>query len=98
MAATDKDLEDLRKDLNALKEQFKDLSGDGGDFLQSARDKLEAEAAKLMEGMKEAGTTAAHKGEELMHKAEDKIGENPWSSMVVTLGVGVAIGLLLRRK
>lgn len=98
MANTDKELEDLRNDLNTLKAQLKDLSADGGDVLASARSKLEAEADKLMEGLRSAGSTAADKGERLLHKTEDKIGENPWGSVVVTLGVGVVIGMLLRRR
>lgn len=97
MAVTDKDLDDLRKELADLKNEFKSLASDGGDFLESARSKLEAEAQKLMEGMKSAGATAVEKGGEVVHKAEDKIGENPWASVAMTFGAGLALGLLLRR-
>lgn len=98
MATNDKELENLRKDLDDLKAQLKSLSDDGGDVLASARAKLEAEAEKLVANLKSAGNSAAQKGEELIHTAEDKISDNPWVSVVATLGVGVAIGMLLRRR
>lgn len=98
MATTDKEMETLRKDLDALKAQFAALSDDGGDLLESARQKLEAEAEKLVASLKDAGGAAAKKGEQLIHQAEDKIGENPWVSVLATLGAGVAIGMLLRRR
>ena len=47
MANTDKELEDLRKDLDGLKAQLKALANDGGDVLASARSKLEAEAERV---------------------------------------------------
>lgn len=98
MATTDKELEKLRKDLDDLKAQLKSLSDDSGDVLSSARATLEAEAEKLVANLKSAGNTATKKGEELIHTAEDKISDNPWVSVLATLGVGVAIGMLLRRR
>jgi|SRR5690554_4955167 len=98
MATNDKELESLRKDLNDLKAQIKSLSDEGGDVLASARATLEAEAEKLVANLKSAGSSAAQKGEELIHTAEDKISDNPWVSVLATLGVGVAIGMLLRRR
>lgn len=98
MATNDKELESLRKDLNDLKAQIKSLSDEGGDVLASARATLEAEAEKLVANLKSAGSSAAQKGEELIHTAEDKISDNPWVSALATLGVGVAIGMLLRRR
>lgn len=98
MAMNDKELEDMRKDLNQLKAQLKSLSDEGGDLLASARSKLEAEAEKLISGMKGAGAAAAEKGEQLLHSTEGKIEENPWGSVMVTFGVGVVVGMLLRRR
>lgn len=98
MADTDKELEKLRKDLDALKAQLSVLSEDGSDLLASARRKLEAEADRLVANLKDASSTAAKKGEEIIHQAEGKISENPWVSVAATLGVGVIIGMMLRRR
>lgn len=98
MADTDKELEKMRKDVEALKAQLATLSEDGGELLASARQKLEQEAERLVGNLKSASATAAKKGEELVHQAEDKISDNPWVSVLATLGVGVAIGMLLRRR
>ena len=98
MANTDKELEDLRKDLDGLKAQLKALANDGGDVLASARSKLEAEAERLMEGLKSAGSSAARTGERLIHKTEDQIEEHPWGATMLALGVGVVLGMMLRRR
>ena len=97
MADTDKEFEKMRKDVEALKAQLATLS-DGGDLLASARHKLEMEAERLVGNLKDASSTAAKKGEELVHQAEDKISDNPWVSVAATLGLGVVIGMMLRRR
>ncbi|SRR5690554_153483 len=98
MADTDKEFEKMRKDVEALKAQLATLSEDGGDLLASARHKLEMEAERLVGNLKDASSTAAKKGEELVHQAEDKISDNPWVSVAATLGLGVVIGMMLRRR
>lgn len=98
MAASDKELEKLRKDLNDLKAQFKEMADEGGGVVDSARAALMAEAEKLVDSLKDVGASAAHKGEELIHSAEDKISDNPWVSVLATLGVGIVIGMMLRRR
>ncbi len=98
MANGDKELQDMRKDLDELKKQLKNLSEDGGDLLASARGKLEAEADRLMANLKGAGATVTEKGEQLLSTTESKIEEHPWGTVLLTLGVGVAIGMLMRRR
>ncbi len=54
MAETmDKDIAELRKDIAKLKADLKAAAGESGDILQSARDSLEAEAARLMEKLQQ---------------------------------------------
>lgn len=98
MAMNDKDFDQMRKDLDELKGQLKTLSDDGGDLLSSARNKLEAEASRLMDGLKSAGSSAAKQGEHLIHTTEDKIEDHPWGTVLVSMGVGLALGMLMRRR
>ncbi len=55
MAQTaDQEIAALKKDIEALKKDLKNAAGEGGDILSSARQKLEAEAEKLMESMRDS--------------------------------------------
>lgn len=74
------------------------MASDSGNLLETARSQLEAKAEELMESIKSAGSSAIEQGEEVLHKAEEKIAEKPLTSVLVTLGIGVALGWLLRRK
>lgn len=47
-----KDIDALRKDIDRLKADLQEAAGDSGDFIASARAKLEAEADKLMGNLK----------------------------------------------
>lgn len=76
----------------------KGMASDGGNLLEAARSQLEAKAEELMESIKSAGSSAVEQGEEVLRRTEEKISEKPLTSVLVTLGVGVALGWLLRRK
>lgn|SRR5690554_4361767 len=70
--ATDREIAALKKEIDSLKKDLQAAAGESGDILKSARDKLEAEAEKLMEGMRES---AGSMGDNL-RSAASKVSRN----------------------
>jgi|GEM_PF-3819061 len=70
--AADREIAALKKEIETLKKDLKETADRSGDVLASARSKLEAEAEKLMENMRES---AGSMGSSL-RGAADAVGDN----------------------
>ena len=85
------DLEALRTDLHTLKNDLRTLVGDSAQVGRHA-------ASQAREKAKEVYQTAKAKGREATEALEEKIEENPFMSVGIAFGVGLAIGALISRR
>ena len=103
----DKALGSLRKDLQRVQKDLGRLARGGGkvarqagaaahDAGDSALHTLEAEARALLDTIKEVGSSAVAGGEDVVSSVEDHIKGHPLAMLAAALGVGVAIGWLIR--
>lgn len=107
----DRDLEralsSLRRDLQRIKQDLDGLAKDsvtaakqagatGHEATDAALRTLESEARSLLEAVKGVGASAVEGGEDVVSDVEDHIEANPLAMVAAALGVGVAIGWLIR--
>lgn len=97
----DMTVEELKKDLSNLRRDLVSL----GDDVKAV---LEAKAALVGKKGNEAGQEAwdelqhafkmaRKRGEKAMDDTTMKIEDNPWSSIAIAAGVGLLVGLLVKR-
>ena len=60
-------------------------------------DSLKEKSAEAVETLKAKGAEAHKQVKVGVEKTEDAIKDNPWTAVGIAVGVGVVIGLLLRR-
>jgi ElaB/YqjD/DUF883 family membrane-anchored ribosome-binding protein len=89
---------DLSHELKQLAEEAEALIGNSGeDFTEKAKDIRDRLSAALEAVQETLGEVQERAGESL--KEVDKgIRNNPYQALAIALGVGVAVGLLLKRK
>lgn len=108
----DRDLEkaltSMRRDLQRVKQDLDGLAKDslkatkqagatGHEATDAALRTLESEAHSLLEAVKGIGASAVEGGQGVVSDVEEHIETNPLAMVAAALGVGVAIGLLVRR-
>ena len=103
------DEKDFNKEVDSIKDDLKKLQADlkrltdastemGADLYNTAREKLEIEANKLMEHFQETAGDVKGQGKKVMQDVEQRVEEKPVSSVLMTLGIGFALGWLIGRK
>lgn len=95
------DLNDIRKDLNALRRQMENLTGravaDGSDHVRQLRDRASGRANDLYS---DGEALLGELGRELRvyeKRARSTVREHPGQTVAIALGVGALIALLWRR-
>lgn len=99
---------DLRTEIDALKEDLGAVRGDmrsilevlrdsGMEKAEHARDCVRAEAHERLEQLNEAYHRAQDAGHRAAAGAREKVEEHPLSSILIALGVGLVVGKLLDR-
>lgn len=96
---------DLKKELDVLKNGLKELRGDlknlvesgadmSGDAMSAARTTLEKEAELLISQLHEAASGAVQSGGRMMRRMESRIEDWPVGSVLTSVGVGIVLGWL----
>jgi ElaB/YqjD/DUF883 family membrane-anchored ribosome-binding protein len=89
---------DLKALIGDAEELLKATTSQAGEKIAVARQKIEQ---SLMEGKKalaDAEQVVIKKSKECAEIADDYVRDNPWSAVGIAAGVGLALGLLLRRS
>ncbi len=84
------EIDDIKSDLDSLRSNVVQLTR------HLKHDGLET-AANVKELLKESMEELRTKGEESLHRVEDKVRDNPRNSVLLAFGAGVLASLLLRR-
>jgi ElaB/YqjD/DUF883 family membrane-anchored ribosome-binding protein len=89
---------DLSHELNELAREAEALAGvSGDDVAEKAKDIRDRLAAALEVIQETVGNLEESAGEGLK-QVDKSIRNNPYQALAIALGVGVAVGLLLKRK
>jgi ElaB/YqjD/DUF883 family membrane-anchored ribosome-binding protein len=87
---------DFKLLINDVEELVKATAGQAGERIGNLRQRLEKE---IEDGRKAlAEKTWFQKAQEAKAGAESTLRENNWAGLVIATGIGVLVGLLLRRR
>jgi ElaB/YqjD/DUF883 family membrane-anchored ribosome-binding protein len=89
---------DLKTLVSDAEELLKATASQAGEKVATARQKIEQ---SLIEGKKALADTEkvlVKKSRECAEIADDYVRENPWSAVGIAAGVGLVLGLLIRRS
>lgn len=85
------ELEDIKQDLDSLRSNVVQLT-------RHLKYDGMAKAEDVKELLKDSMTGLREKGEESVHRLEDKVRENPRNSILLAFGAGMLANILLRRR
>ena len=97
-ATRDRLVGDLKTLIADAEELLKATTSQAGEKVTAARQRIEQ---SLIEGKKALADTEKaliKKSKEYADVADDYVRENPWSAIGIAAGVGVMLGLLIRRS
>ena len=94
--------EDLASDFKALIEDIEELlkvtAGQTGENIADLRQRLEKRIEAGRKALGEQPWTLLDKAEEAKASVEAYVRENPWTTLGIASGIGLVLGLFLRRK
>jgi ElaB/YqjD/DUF883 family membrane-anchored ribosome-binding protein len=94
----DKLVGDLKTLINDAEELLKATASQAGDKIAAARQKIEQSLIEGKKSLADAEKIFIAKGKECVEIADDYVRENPWSAVGIAAGVGLVLGLLIRRS
>jgi len=97
-ASKDKLVSDLRTLIGDAEELLKASASQAGEKFSVARQKIEQSMVEGKKSLADAEKLLVQKGKEAADIADDYVRENPWSAVGIAAGVGLVLGLLLRRS
>lgn len=98
VAQRDKLMADLRQVIADAEELLKLTAGEMGEKAGSVRDRLQQRMADAKLRLQALQATAADKARAAGEAADDYVHDNPWQSLAIGAGVGLVVGLLMRRR
>jgi ElaB/YqjD/DUF883 family membrane-anchored ribosome-binding protein len=109
MSAINREVENVKSVAADAQEHLHQLKDDAARMAQSAvgvgRAGVEAVRDKISQGSdaargvaRDMGDRAVNKGNDLLETLQERIEENPVQAIAIAAGVGVVLGLLLRRR
>lgn len=94
--------ERLINDLKALASDAEELllatANQAGEKVALARQKIEQSLIEGKKALADAEKNLVKKSKECAEIADDYVRENPWSAVGIAAGVGLVLGLLIRRS
>lgn len=96
--AKEKLVTDLRALVTDAEELLKLTATQAGEKVAVARQKVEQSLIEGKKALADAEKIVVKKSKECAEIADDYVRENPWSAIGVAAGVGLVLGLLIRRS
>ena len=97
-AAKEKLVTDLKTLVNDAEELFKATATQAGEKVAVARQKVEQSLIEGRKALADAEKVLVKKSKECAEIADDYVRENPWGAIGIATGVGLLLGLLIRRS
>jgi ElaB/YqjD/DUF883 family membrane-anchored ribosome-binding protein len=96
--STEKLMGDLRTLISDAEELLKATTSQAGEKVAVARQRIEQSLLEGKNALAEAEKVVIERSKEYADLADDYIRENPWSAVGIAAGVGLILGLLIRRN
>ena len=97
-AAKEKLVGDLKSLIGDAEELLKASANQAGEKFSVARQKIEQSLVEGKKSLEDAEKLLVKKGKEAADVADDYVRENPWSAVGIAVGIGLVLGLLIRRS
>ena len=97
-AAKEKLVTDLKTLVNDADELFRATATQAGEKITVARQKVEQSLIEGKKALADPEKVVVKKSKECAEIADDYVRENPWSAIGIAAGVGLVLGLLIRRS
>jgi ElaB/YqjD/DUF883 family membrane-anchored ribosome-binding protein len=94
----DKLVSDLKTLIGDAEELLKATTNQAGEKVTVARQKIEQSLIEGKKALADAEKIVVQKSKEYADVADDYVRENPWSAVGIAAGVGLVLGLLVRRS
>ena len=97
-AAKEKLVGDLKTLIGDAEELLKASATQAGEKFSVARQKIEQSLVEGKKSLADAEKILVKKGKEAADVADDYVRENPWGAVGIAAGIGLVLGLLIRRS
>jgi ElaB/YqjD/DUF883 family membrane-anchored ribosome-binding protein len=88
---------DLKTLIGDAEELLKATANQAGEKVAAARQKIEQSLVEGRKALANSEKVLREKGKEAADFADDYVRENPWTAVGVAAGIGLVLGLLIRR-
>jgi ElaB/YqjD/DUF883 family membrane-anchored ribosome-binding protein len=89
---------DLRSLIADAEELLRATTNQAGEAVAAARQKIEQSLIEGKKALSDAEQMVIQRSKEAADIADDYVRENPWSAIGIAAGVGLIVGLLMRRS
>ncbi len=96
--STEKLMGDLKTLVGDAEELLKATASQAGERVAAARQKIEQSLTEGKKALADAEKIVIERSKEYTDIADDYIRQNPWSAVGIAAGVGLILGLLMRRS
>ena len=97
-AAKEKLVGDLKSLIGDAEELLKASANQAGEKFSVARQKIEQSLVEGKKSLADAEKLLVKKGKEAADIADDYVRENPWGAVGIAAGIGLVLGLLIKRS
>jgi len=97
-AAKEKLVGDLKTLIGDAEELLKASANQAGEKFSVARQKIEQSLVEGKKSLADAEKLLVKKSKEAADVADDYVRENPWGAVGIAAGIGIVLGLLIRRS
>lgn len=97
-ATREKLVSDFKTLLDDVEELLGATSGQAGEKAREVRLRIEQRIDEGKKSLADAEVLLMGKGKEAMDSADKYVRENPWNAIGIAAGVGLIVGLLVRRR
>ena len=97
-AAKEKLVGDLKSLIGDAEELLKASANQAGEKFSVARQKIEQSLVEGKKSLADAEKLLVKKSKEAADVADDYVRENPWGAVGIAAGIGLVLGLLIRRS
>ena len=97
-AAKEKLVGDLKSLIGDAEELLKASANQAGEKFSVARQKIEQSLVEGKKSLADAEKILVKKGKEAADVSDDYVRENPWGAVGIAAGIGLVLGLLIRRS
>jgi ElaB/YqjD/DUF883 family membrane-anchored ribosome-binding protein len=96
--AKEKIVSDLKTLIGDTEELLKATANQAGEKVAAARQKIEQSLIEGRKALADSEKVLRQKSQEAADLADDYVRENPWTAVGIAAGIGLVLGLLIRRE